>query len=339
MAKPDYYSSLEKDYVRAQFDTPLVQYMRGKKGEALNYFGLPGEDATDVVSWQESLGFVSAVERKEALLPRIEKLFATQLPKLRLDLHWGDIDTVIINDQGTTRNIGNQPHRPRVAKAYADDIPEWRWNFDVVNLDYFGSFLPLADKGTARRRADALKVLFEKSHQDSWQNWLLLVTTNARFAGKDDEAMMREFLEGSKGDCSAETKGMLDFLLDPSHPAEMQPALLIHGSAANLLAVAASNAGCKALPRGTVIYSGSKKNKMIHMAFEFQPETMALFAPLSRHTLLKCPLLSPITDDPFRFDLLDLQVPGVGAEEVRTALDFLADADLKRLVTSATPAA
>jgi hypothetical protein len=335
-----YYSSPQKDAVREHFDTPLVHAMQRRKGSRLRYFGLPGRDGRDIIAWQNSIEYVAAVERDIACLEELELLLNTQFPDIRYSTHWGDLDKVILTDRGKSRTIGGQPYRPRVSTWYRREIQGAAWEFDILNLDYFGPFLPLgtgqeaAVVGTrARERATALRRLFDSNRQDAWQPWVLYITVEAELVGEPDRDVLRAYLQAARGDASPEVTAALDFLLMGADNAVEEAARLVHGAAAILFSTAASDANLCVRPRGTVTYLGARDQPMIHLTYEFDLAEAPLAGPVSRLSLLRVPILQP--RHPLAapwFELSGQQVSGLTEPEVRACLDFLNLAAVDRIV-------
>ena len=137
-----YHSSEEKDILRVYFDLPLLRQLHHRKGEPLSYFGLPGAEALDVKAWKDCIGEVGAVERDRDNLEKLEQVLETQLPEIRFKTHFGEVDQVILANRGKNRDVGGQSYRPRAGNRYEAFIQGYVWRFDVVYLDYFGTFLP-----------------------------------------------------------------------------------------------------------------------------------------------------------------------------------------------------
>ena len=338
-----YYSSEEKDALRQHFDTRLVLSLRRRKSRPLCYFGLPGAEARDLLAWQDAIGHIAAVEMNSEELEKLELLLGTQLPHIRYSTHWGEVDKVILTDRGTARIIGGQHYRPRVANIYADEIQSWAWDFDVVNLDYFGPFLPY-DPGTAARgsrrartRTLALRRLFDPDRQDARRRWLLLVTVEAQIRQPQAWNDHRTFLSLTRDDSSGQAADALDFLLTPGADDFETAARLVAGTSAVLISIAATDAHLRVQPRGVVVYRGAGGQPMVHLAYEFTPAQGALPIPVSRLTLLRCPLLN--MRDPLRFPWFQLtpqQVPGLSHDDARAYLDFLGQRTLGQILADAS---
>ena len=73
-----------------------------------------------------------------------------EMPDLRFTPHFGEIDLVIIRDHGERWERGGEWYRPWV-RISRPDSGRLGWYFDVVNLDYFGPFLPQGDQRARRR--------------------------------------------------------------------------------------------------------------------------------------------------------------------------------------------
>ena len=321
-----YYSSHDKDIIRRHFDLPLLHQLHRRKRHRLNYFGLPGAEALDIRTWREVLGHVVAVERDSKNLRKLEQLLDTQLPEIGHTTHWGELDDVILRNKGKGRDIGGQHHHPFVGNSYENSIRGYVWRFDVVYLDYFGPFLPQKTKDgatRARKRSDALRHLFVKDRVDAWQQWVLLVTSEAQLRDRTTLSLIQEYLRSTRKESSTQFRGAVDFLLSNAPTSYEEAARLIHGTAAILVSEAASNANLKVQPRGSVLYRGAGNQHMVHLAFEFNPNRAPLGQVAGRLPLLLAPILKP--KDPRGspwVELLPEQCPGVTRESAAGCLDF-----------------
>lgn len=335
-----YYSSAEKDAVREHFDRALLGAFCQRKGSRLRYFGLPGREAIDIRAWRDIIAYVAAVERKRAYLEELERLLDTQFPEIRHAAHWGDLDKVILTNRGRTRMVGGQQHRPRVGTSYKRQIQGSAWDFDILNLDYFGSFLPADPEGQiaaahsrARQRAAALRKLFELDRQDAWQAWILFVTVEAELVGDRDRDVLRAYLQATHDDSSPDVARALDFFLSPVPEPFEETARLVHGATAVLVSLAASHANLDVYPHGTIIYRGAYEQPMIHLVYEFEPVGAVLSPLVPRRALLCAPLLRPRNPlvAPW-FELMAEQVSGLTVDDVRRCLGFLSPTALEQIL-------
>lgn len=322
-----YYSSDEKNAIRQYYDFPLLQALKQKTGTDLRYFGLPGKEMLDIKVWGNLINFVHAVERKRGILEKIERELITQFPSIRAECHWGEIDRVILEDRGKSRNIGGQKKRPAAHTFWCDEISKWAWDYNVVNLDYFGPFLPPDTPGVSGRtrdRANALRKLFDLERQDAWKRWVLLVTVEAEFVTESDIEQLKSYLDSLKADSSETVKNIIDFFLSPTTTVAEQVTRLVYSSSAILILNAANNAGLRVQPRGTILYHGAKDQPMIHLVYEFEPTGLPFSPAGSRESVLCTPLLKPKNplQEPW-FELLTEQPPSLSVDRINTCLDFL----------------
>lgn len=328
-----YHSSVDKDFIRDCFDLPLLERLFSIRGSHLNYFGLPGADLKDVKSWRHLLKAVAAVERNARNLRTMDDTVSRDMPKLHFTPHYGEIDTVILDNRGKRWKRGGEGFQPWVGNI----DPETRqtfWPFDIVYLDYFGPFLPEDDED-ARRRSDAIKRLFETERLDSWARWVLLITVEARITSEELRARLAGYLRAVQEGASAPAASILQYLNDVGSSDEEDGVVasrLIHGVSASLIALSASQASLRPYHRGTVLYRGSSDQPMVHLAFEFVPQEAPLPLPTLLLQLLRRPLLTTIRDDVPALSLLQGQVPGLTPADIRTAVDYLDSADVERLV-------
>ncbi len=322
-----YYSSAEKNTIRQYFDLPLLQALRQKTNADLRYFGLPGEEMLDIKVWSHLINHVHAVENERKILEKIERTFIMQFPNIHAECHWGDVDKVILANRGNRRTIGGQQKCPYVGNFWCYQTKAWAWDFDIINLDYFGPFLPpdfpdIPDR--IKNRTNALRKLFGFDRQDSWKRWVLLITVEASAITNSDINLLKGYLDSLKIDSSDAVKNNIDFLLSPTLEKEKEMTRLVHGTSAVLLFNAANSVGLHTYPRGTILYHGANDLPMIHLIYEFEPSGEPLVFAISRETILCAPLLK--LRNPLRepwFELLPEQPPGLSIEKINTCLDFL----------------
>ena len=326
-----YRSSSEKDFIRDLVDLPLLERLHSIRGIPLNYFGLPGSDLEDVKSWKHLLGQVAAVERSSRNLRAMDETVSMEMPDLRFTPHFGEIDLVILRDRGKRWKRGGEAYQPwvRISRPNSGHLG---WYFDVVNLDYFGPFLPEGGE-LARQRADAIRKLFDIERLDSWGRWVLLVTVEAQLVTQKLGTQLVSYLRGVQNDSSQIAASIIEFLSQPATNVRegVTAARLIHAVSASLVARSASQANLSAIPRGTILYRGSGGQPMVHLAYEFEPLGTPLPPPSPLLQLLKGPLLTTHNDTP-ELTLLDEQVPSLTQDDVRTAVDFLEKVEVERLV-------
>ncbi len=334
MATPrhTYHSSLHKDLIRDKVDFRLLERLHSIRDSPLNYFGLPGAELKDVKSWNHLLGQVAAVERSKNTLRMMDETVSMEMPHLRFTPHYGEIDLVILCDRGKLWRREGEGYRPRVG-IFQPGSEHLGWYFDVVNLDYFGSFLPEGDQ-RARQRADAIRKLFDTERLDARGRWVLLVTVEAQLVTELSTQLMA-YLRGVQNDSSHLAASIIEFLNRPAVNSDdaAVAARLIHGVSASLIARSASQANLSAFPRGTILYRGSGGQPMVHLAYEFEPQEAPLPPPSPLLQLLKAPLLSTGESETPALTLLDEQVPNLTQDDIGVAVDFLDTTELERLIT------
>lgn len=322
-----YYSSNEKNAIRQYFDLPLLQALRQKTTTNLRYFGLPGEEILDIKEWNHLINYVHAVEWRLPILTKVEQTLVTQFPGINAECHLGDIDKVILANRGRDRIIGGQRKRTMVSNYWCPETMGWAWDFDIINLDYFGPFLPPdypSVTGRTKDRANALRKLFELDRQDAWKRWVLLITVEADLISTLDLKLLEGYLNSLKVDSSETVSNIIDFLITPTSVKPEQVTRLVHGSSAILIFSAATNVGLRIWPRGTILYYGANNQPMIHLIYEFEPVGTPFSPAVSRESILCAPLLKPRKplQEPW-FELLTNQPPGLSSDRINNCLDFL----------------
>ena len=331
-------SSYEKNIVRDYFDLPLVRNFSEAKGTALRYFGLPGQDCLDIQSWKEFIVEVAAVEKNKRNLEQMESRLSKYHSEISFRAHLGDVDEVIMKGYGQTRRIGGRPTRPPVANVYSRELDCPVWGFDLVYLDYFGPFLPEAKLGDSEarvRRPQALHRLFENERLDGRESWVLLLTVESGKYSSEDLENLVSYLSSERGNVNSSTRNTLDYLLQEEESEGDLVLKLIHGSLALLVAREASHAKLEVVSRGTVSYSGSSQQRMVHLAYEFQPDSGLLESSVDLNQLLCAPILTPRGETAsLGFDWALPACPNVTVDSVRQSLDFLQEENLQQILVS-----
>ena len=331
-----YRSSKEKDIIRQHFDLPLLEQFSLRENKVkLRYFGLPGVECLDILTWKKFICEVAAVEKNENSLIALESLLDTQFPELRYRTHWGDVDNVILQNRGRKRVVGGEIKRPFVGSVYEHTINRHIWGFDIINLDYFGPLLPGNDQNSTRKRIRlaAFHKLFDIERLDSWKSWLLLLTVEGGKYSRQDLSQLRVYLQSVLEDASTDTHMAIDHYLSGHIDSAIDSAQLIHGFAAILVSSAASNANLRVRPRGSVLYTGYNNRSMVHLAFELMPNhhSNVLGGAVPRFPLLRAPILQTTANNSppwFKFGIGPC--PGATADSFKECLDFLDGDSLDR---------
>ena len=331
-----YQSSPEKDIVRKHFDLPLLRKLHQRKRQPLSYFGLPGAEALDIKTWRELIGYIDAVERHVESLQQLENVLNTQYPDIRYRTHWGEMDQVILRNVGKPRSIDGEYDVLEVSNCYDEAIGGNAWEFDVVYLDYFGTFLPLKGDQISPRtweRSKALRRLFDADRLDARGSWILIITVESMLYKQSARSILRDYLRETRESVSSEIRDVLDYLLGSASDPGVEAAQLIHGATASLVSAAANSANLEVQPRGTVLYEGFDAHPMIHLAFEFSPRRQPLSGSSNLMSLLLAPMLRPKnTDGAPGIELLPRQHKGVTKAIAQRCLEFLDSTELYEVV-------
>ena len=332
-----YRSSPDKDIVREHFDLPLLRAFSDNKGKKLKYFGMPGAECRDILSWRDVLQEVVAVERSTRNLRPMENLLKRHFIEIKSSVHHGDVDDVILHGRGNRRTHGKQSSTRSVANGFDENLERWIWEFDIVYLDYFGPFLPQEsdDFPAARGKRDlALRHLFEQERLDARGSWVLLLTVEGGQYPQDDLRLLERYVDSARPSSSNETLEVLDSLLIEDGTQERRVTRLLHAAMALFVSSAASSAKLMPRPNGTVSYSGSSGQSMIHSAFLLEKDEGPFGNYVNPLPLLRAPILRPAaggTSWYFRWD--QEPCPGTTKESVQECLPFLDPASLKILLS------
>ena len=331
-----YTSSPDKNIVRDRFDLPLLRTFRDNKGENLKYFGMPGADCRDILSWRGVLQEIVAVERSWDNLSLMEKLLEKHFIEIRSSVHFGDVDKVILNGHGETRRHGGQSSRSPVANGYDQELDRWFWEFDIVYLDYFGPLLPRENNKfpEARgRRPLALRHLFGQERLDARGSWLLLLTVEGGKYKLDDLDVLERYINSARlPSSSSETSNVLDHLLADDVVPERRVTRLLHAAMALIVSSSAGSANLLPRPNATVSYSGFNGQSMVHSAFLLDKLDEPFGNYVDPLPLLRAPILRPITEGSSHFTWDQEPPPGTTKEFVRTCLCFLDNGSLNSLL-------
>ena len=235
-------STKNKDSVR-NLDRTIVEAERKRKKRPLTYFGLPGPQMLDVLSWKDFLGTIVAVESD--WLSRhvmLTTAFDNGIDS-RLQVMAGDIDELLIKGH---------------------DLNGWKPRespFDVVNLDYVGGPL-VKDRQGDSRRMQALRKLFEVQ-RSAKRDFLLLVTLNTRNRDEGEfNQAMDQILREARGD-RFDFDGAVEAYKASRYDFKMKVYF-----AFNVDRLAAAN-GFVCSAESPVTYLGTGRVRMVHFAFRF----------------------------------------------------------------------
>ena len=245
-------------------------------------------------------------------------------------MYHGDVDDIILSGRGRRRTIGGKQARRLVANDFDVDLDCRVWSFDVVYLDYFGRFLPQLSEdypNARRRRPRALRHLFDQERLDARGSWLLLLTVEGGQYPDEDIDHLTHYVDGARRRDDTELAQAIDFLLAADGPAGDPMIKLVHGTMGLFVSSAASHAQLVVRPVGTVSYSGSSGQLMVHCAFQLEQSAEFLGDFVDPLPLLRAPIIRPVVGAQApRFEWAKDPCPGTTKESVRDCLDFL-DAD------------
>src|SRR3989338_8315150 len=93
--KLSFKTNANKDFLRGQYDKPLVEKWARNRGALLQYLGLPGPEMLDIVEWQRSLDQFTTIEREENEQHLLFLRANVQDIEHRLYSLYGDFDDIL----------------------------------------------------------------------------------------------------------------------------------------------------------------------------------------------------------------------------------------------------
>ena len=148
-------SNPNKNFLRREYDKPLVEEWYRLRSEPLRYLGLPAWEMLDIVEWQAFLGRFTTIEREENQQHLMFLRANVKDLEARLRSLYGKFDSILLTGRDTYKKM-----------------PEWP--YDLVNLDYFGGFLY-----PNLSRPKAIKKLIENQANHE-RSFLLILTQHLR---------------------------------------------------------------------------------------------------------------------------------------------------------------
>ena len=115
-------SNPNKDFLRSNYDKPLIEQWYRSRGKPLKYLGLPAWKMLDIIEWQDFLEHFTTIEREEDQQHLMFLRANVKDLEHRLHALYGEFDDLLITGRD---KYGKTP----------------QWPYDVVNLDYFGGFI------------------------------------------------------------------------------------------------------------------------------------------------------------------------------------------------------
>jgi len=240
-------SNPNKDFLRSNYDKPLVAQWSNARGKLLRYLGLPAWQMLDIIEWQEFLNHFTTIEREEDQQHLMFLRANVKDLEHRLYALYGEFDTLLVTGRDS---YGQTP----------------KWPYDVINLDYFGGFL-YPDLS----RPKALKKLIE--NQSIYEtSFILFVTQHLRDRDSIGEKAaflgnLGKWLKNSTYDTSLHSAidGVIDWYLNATLPDAARQALYMNFFFRDSAEGQHFNVKC----RPPIIYSGSGGSCMIHFATDF----------------------------------------------------------------------
>jgi hypothetical protein len=310
----DFVGTAAKALIRQTWDGAILAAAQRKMGHRLSYFGLPGPNIEDLVDWCDLLGTKTGVERLRdgahhaADLERIRRLHTNICARDVEDfqLLQGDVESIILDglDHNGYSPICNDG-RP---------LPHMRFQYDLVNLDFFGG-VGYPNRHGESRRVRALKKLFERQQGS---HFILLLTVNVR-DGLEDE--LTEYLEQTRDRSEGLILRVADWYAqrqkdergEKMYKLKAVVPLFVHRMAETWMF------RCRTYP--PLAYEG-RSATMVHFVFDLEPVpgNLRAFSEQSDGDLLLLPL---IVGSDHGLSVAHKQHPGFDQELCARSLDFL----------------
>lgn len=163
MSPSTFTSSDAKDFIRDRFDFEILRGFRHENypGQPLAYFGLPGEQVLDILSWRSLIGRWTAVQVNDT--PENDEIASRLVRNVMLnhldrgfDPVWANVDELLTDP------------------AQCSDLD---WPYQIINLDYYGGFVNAAGDERSSRRMEAIRAMFERQIGTAF---VLFLTINLR---------------------------------------------------------------------------------------------------------------------------------------------------------------
>ena len=189
MPPASFTSSEAKDFIRDQFDFEILRGFRREHypDQQLAYFGLPGEQLLDVLSWRSLIGRWTAVqvnstpEDQEVASRLVRNVMLNHLDR-GFDPVWANVDE-LLTDPVRCSELG--------------------WPYQIVNLDYYGGFVNAAGDERASRRMEAIRSMFERQVGSAF---VLFLTINLR--DRDRGVLADQFRQEEEDLLALEVRGV-----------------------------------------------------------------------------------------------------------------------------------
>lgn len=258
-------SNPNKDFLRSNYDKPLIEQWYRSLGKSLKYLGLPAWEMLDIIEWQDFLERFTTIEREENQQHLMFLRANVKDLEHRLHTLYGEFDDILITGRD---KYGKTP----------------QWPYDIVNLDYFGGFI-YPDLS----RPKAIKKLIENQaiHERSF---ILLLTQHLRDRDSIGEKAaflgdLRKWLKNSTYDQTLHTAidRVIDWYLNAEIPDAARQALYMNF----FLRDSGEGQHFSVKCRPAIIYSGSGGAWMIHFVTEFCYQSRTGHRATSDQSLVK----------------------------------------------------
>jgi hypothetical protein len=190
MPPPSSFTSSEaKDFIRDQFDFEILRGFRREyyPDQQLAYFGLPGEQLLDILSWRSLIGRWTAVqinnspEDQEVASRLVRNVMLNHLDR-GFDPVWANIDE-LLTDPVQCSELG--------------------WPYQIINLDYYGGLVNAAGDERSSRRMEAIRAMFERQVGSAF---VLFLTINLR--DRDRGVLADQFKQEEEDLLALEVRGV-----------------------------------------------------------------------------------------------------------------------------------
>jgi hypothetical protein len=201
----DFEGTKTKALIRRNWDLPILEVAAKRLGRPLNYLGLPGPLLEDLRDWKHLLGEITGIEAlhtggadRRSDQERHRRLLVNVLVYGfdRFQLLGGMLEDIILE--------GRDVYKKRPKLSYLDSHGALRFNYDILNYDFFGG-IGYRKQDDKPARIEAIRSTFQRLEGTSF---ILLLTLNVRDTLGDE---LTEFLDSYRTSATSDIGAVLSW--------------------------------------------------------------------------------------------------------------------------------